>query len=78
MDRLRELRTAHAVTTKFMRDQITKRRAEMRSDAADGAEGESELNDVFSMLVRANELEGKLKLDDQELVSDLCTGDPPY
>ena len=52
----------------FMKTQVKKRRAEIGSIApSDGKK------DLFTMLVQANEDEGgKLKLDDEELVS------PPF
>ena len=53
-----------------MRNQIAKRKAQLQNGALDGsAEDTDTPRDVFSMLVQANETEGKLKLDDQELVS---------
>jgi hypothetical protein len=51
---------------------IARRKAEARTMLASGADGGDWGDDVFSMLVRANELEKnpKLLLSDDELVSD--------
>lgn len=47
----------------FMHSQVNVRKTEIKG------QNDSDRNDVFTMLVKANELEtGKLKLDDQELV----------
>ena len=59
------IRAAHDQLTQFMRMQIAERRSEIRS----GSKTPGQRNDIFSMLVQANEEEaGKLRLDDQELV----------
>lgn len=54
---------AHETLRGFMREQVAERTMEVRS-------GAPPKDDVFSMLVRANEEDGgKFPLDDAELVS---------
>jgi hypothetical protein len=68
--RLQSLATANATVETFMRSQITKRKADLEKHLLGGSfEDTCGFKDVFSMLVQANETEGKLKLDDQDLVS---------
>lgn len=56
------MRIAHETLRTFMRDQVADRKAEVRSGAA-------QKDNVFSMLVRANEEDGgKFPLDDSEVV----------
>jgi hypothetical protein len=53
-----------------MHNQIAKRKADLQEHRLDeSVEDPDGFKDVFSMLVQANETEGKLKLDDPELVS---------
>ena len=53
----------------FMHSQVTKRKAEIASGSCDVTEGR---NDVFTMLVKANEDEGgKFQLDKQELIGNM-------
>ena len=53
-----------------MHSQIAKRKADLQRHILDKSfEDPDGFKDVFSMLVQANETEGKLKLDDSELVS---------
>jgi hypothetical protein len=62
-DRIREMRKAHEILNAFMHSQTADCTVKVRS-------GASPKDDVFSMLIRANEEEGgKLLLDDSELVS---------
>jgi cytochrome P450 len=52
----------------FMQNQAAERKAEIRAGITEGKE------DVFTMLVKANEGEaGKSQLDDEELVSSVPT-----
>lgn len=61
--RIRDVGKAHKTLDAFMHAQIAERRMEVRS-------GSVQKDDVFSMLVRANEDDnGKFPLDDSELVS---------
>jgi len=67
---IKNIRQSHSVIEKFMHEQVAERKAEVRDQIANGEdENDSGRKDVFSMLVRANEMEGKLKLRDDELVS---------
>lgn len=65
--RMREAVEADGHLMEFMKTQVKERRAEIGSIAPSDRKIE---NDLFTMLVQANEDEGgKLKLDDEELVS---------
>jgi hypothetical protein len=66
--RMRQFRTAHTVLEQFMRKAITERKEILRKRSENEAGDDDGYNDVLSMLVYAGETEGKLKLDDQELV----------
>lgn len=67
--------TALKTLRTFMEKQVAERREEIRAELADGNPKQGK-KDVFSMLVKANEMEGKekLQLDDGELVSSLFPG----
>jgi cytochrome P450 len=61
------MREAREQLMAFMRTQVRERKMEIQ-----GQDGDK--NDVFTMLVKANESESeKLKLDDQELVRTCST-----
>ncbi|KAG6829040.1 hypothetical protein H0H87_012773, partial [Tephrocybe sp. NHM501043] len=63
--KFKETRQAHDQLMKFMRGQVSERKADISNQ--DSAKGDK--NDAFTLLVKANEdEESKLKLDDQELV----------
>lgn len=65
--RFRQMREAHEQLMAFMRTQVRDRKTEIQ-----GRDGDR--NDVFTMLVKANESESeKLKLDDEELVRTCST-----
>lgn len=68
MCRFMEVREAHDKLLGFMKQQVEERRAEVRANISDGTVGR---HDAFTMLVEANENEGKLKLSDDELVGSL-------
>lgn len=60
--RIREFATAHRTLDAFMKAHVQERKADVHS-------GATAKDDVFSMLVRANEEDGsKFPLDDSELV----------
>jgi hypothetical protein len=58
----------------FVDEQVSERRKEIRAELASGDHKRGK-KDVFSMLVKANELEGngKLQLNDSELVRILLS-----
>jgi len=63
--KLREGRIAHEILSKFMKEQVATRKAEI--DA-----GKPLLDDAFSMLVKANQSEAsKYQMDDQELIGNV-------
>jgi cytochrome P450 len=51
-----------------MRKRIAERRDTLRNQSG-AYGGDDGFDDVLSMLVQANETEGKLRLDDEEMVS---------
>ncbi|KIK06373.1 hypothetical protein K443DRAFT_674356 [Laccaria amethystina LaAM-08-1] len=64
--RLKEARQAHEQLMDFMQNQAAERKAEIRAGITEGKE------DVFTMLVKANEGEaGKSQLDDEELIGNV-------
>ncbi|KAG6829041.1 hypothetical protein H0H87_012774, partial [Tephrocybe sp. NHM501043] len=66
--KFKEIRQAHEQIMAFMRGQVAERKADLSSH--ESTEGSK--NDAFTLLVRANENEeGKLKLDDQELIGNV-------
>lgn len=65
--RLREFYTARETLRKYMAKQIEQRKAEIHAEFADGSKSLGR-QDVFSLLVKASEGDGKLRLDDSELV----------
>ncbi|KAI0064327.1 cytochrome P450 [Artomyces pyxidatus] len=67
---LRDLYTAREVLREYMNKQIEDRKAEIRGSFESGAQSTGK-QDVFSLLVRASEEDGKLKLDDKELVGNV-------
>lgn len=64
-NRMKEIREAHHKLLGFMKQQVEERRVEVRASLSEGSDGR---HDAFTMLVKANEDEGKLKLSDEELV----------
>ena len=52
----------------FMRSQVAERKAEITSGYSSITERG---NDIFTMLVKANEDEGKYQLNDQELIGNV-------
>ena len=52
----------------FMKTQVMERKAVIGSIAPNERKAGTTQTDIFTMLVKANEDEGKLKLDDEELV----------
>jgi len=59
------MREAHSQLMGFMQTQVLHRKMEVQGRDAK----ESDRNDLFTRLVKANEVEsGKFRLDDQELV----------
>ncbi|KAF9481644.1 cytochrome P450 [Pholiota conissans] len=67
--KFKECAEAQTELTTFMEDQVIERKAEMSSLGSDGI---NLRNDVFSLLVKANEEEeGKLKLTDEELIGNV-------
>jgi hypothetical protein len=70
IQRYQNLGKACSVTGEFMRRKVAERKAEMKELVVNGElESGKHGMDVFSTLVKANEMEGKLKLSDEELVS---------
>jgi cytochrome P450 len=67
---IRRISKSVSVLRSFMQKQVDERRQEIRAEIAAG-DSQGGRQDVFSMLVRANESEGerKLRLDDSDLVS---------
>ncbi|KAF8903942.1 cytochrome P450 [Gymnopilus junonius] len=65
--RIQESNEAHEQLMHFMKTQVSERKAEIRSQA----ESVDNRHDAFTMLVKANEEEGKFKLDDQELIGNV-------
>lgn len=63
MHRLQEYYRARETLSEYMAKQIADRKDEIHGEV----EGAAKRQDVFSLLVRANEDNGKLKLDDSEL-----------
>ncbi|KAH9478750.1 Cytochrome P450 monooxygenase 124 [Psilocybe cubensis] len=63
--KFKEVREAHGKLLGFMKQQVAERRAEVRSNSSEGR------HDAFTMLVKANEDEGKLKLSDDELIGNV-------
>ena len=66
--RLQESKEAHEQLMAFMRSQVAERKADITSGSSSPTKGG---NDIFTMLVRANEDEGKFQLNDQELIGDV-------
>jgi cytochrome P450 len=65
------LKEAHEQLMAFMRSQVAERKAEIASGSSSIRERERG-NDIFTMLVRANEDEGaKFQLGDQELIGNV-------
>jgi cytochrome P450 len=70
--RVQDIRRAHRKLGEFMYAEVAARKALIREQIANEMDEEHQASDVFSVLVRANELsEGKLKMDDSELVSKI-------
>lgn len=66
--RLKEARQAHEQLMDFMQNQVAERKAEFRAGTTEGKQ------DIFTMLVKANEEEaGKFQLSNEELVSFVST-----
>lgn len=71
MIRAGEVAMAHEILDKFMHAQVDQRKVEVRTQLAMNEEGS---DDIFSLLVRANEVNAlsdqsrKLTLNDEELV----------
>ena len=69
LNSIRQMKAAHKELDSFMREQIQERKEELR-----GQDGKTGREDVFSMLIRANEADSEEqaskapKLGDQELV----------
>jgi len=69
LHRFKEINEAQEQLMGFMRSQIAEHKAEIALGSSSIKEGR---NDVFTMLVRANEDEGgKFQLDDQELIGNV-------
>ena len=66
------MRTAHTQFRRFMLAQIASKKAKIHAQAVAGTLDEGGDNDVFTMLVKANEDEAKVKLSDDELVSKMA------
>ncbi|KAI0262875.1 cytochrome P450 [Gloeopeniophorella convolvens] len=64
--RLREIMASKKVLAEYMAKQISERKAELA-----GTNGLDSRKDVFSLLVKASEEDGKLKMDDTELVGNV-------
>ncbi|KAI0262511.1 cytochrome P450 [Gloeopeniophorella convolvens] len=64
--RFREIGTSKKVLTEYLAKQISERKAELA-----GVDGLNNRTDVFSLLVKASEDDGKLKMDDTELVGNV-------
>jgi hypothetical protein len=74
LDRVQDIRRAHKKLGEFMSAEVSARKALIREEIANEVDEEHQANDVFSMLVRANELESeKFRLDDSELVRILSS-----
>ena len=71
LHRIQKINTARCTLERFMLSQVEARKVSIRSQLADGVNEGGNNKDVFTLLVRANELEvkDKLRLTDQELVS---------
>ncbi|PPQ91914.1 hypothetical protein CVT25_001285 [Psilocybe cyanescens] len=66
--KMKEIREAHHKLLGFMKQQVEERRVEVRASLSEGSGGR---HDAFTMLVKANEDEGKLKLSDEELIGNV-------
>ncbi|PPQ65337.1 hypothetical protein CVT26_000052 [Gymnopilus dilepis] len=65
--KLKESKEAHQQMMHFMQTQVSERKAEIQSQS----EAADNRHDAFTMLVKANEEQGKFKLDDQELIGNV-------
>ena len=63
-----ELIDADKYLMEFMKAQVRERKAVIGSTAPGERKAGTTQTDAFTMLVKANEDEGKFKLDDEELV----------
>ena len=65
---MKEIVEADEHLIEFMKAQVMERKAVIGSIAPSERKAGTTQTDVFTMLVKANEDEGKLKLNDEELV----------
>ena len=65
---MREILEADEHLMEFMKAQVRERKAVIGSMAPSERKAGTTQSDAFTMLVKANEEEGKLKLNDEELV----------
>ncbi|TDL22841.1 cytochrome P450 [Rickenella mellea] len=70
--KFQRIETAYRTLNEFMHSQVETRKAEIRQEIEMGEDGEGGRSDVFSRLVRANEVSTeKLPLDNQELIGNV-------